>query len=829
VNPHTSDNAAAQFLRVQGIDNPSPEQIAAVKESNEPYEGLTKAQILGRLAEPQSRGPMPEAAKIGFFQKHVFSPVTNALRASYHPEGTNEITRTLASSEADRMMLANKISPWVDAAKNLSPDEAIRAVDQLDKTGHTTVEAMKGFQPIQREINDYFKNEFAKAGVDTSDWTNHHLTYGFIKPEGMDEGTYQNRVGRAENFLKQRGNYSYADAIEAAAHLGLGYEKNPVLMQARQWGGMADALAFRNMLQDAVKKGLESKTLNQRFKRAVTGGADAMKIGADEKLPAGWSELPSQLANDQLFNQATGESTEHAANRIVVSPGLRAAIDGYFANKDVGSGLQQVFSGARKLRFLFDTVNASRAPAAMFSDMLAKQLAGPDVPDDPIWSGRQAIAGSLNPEKNSLLQFAMKEGGFRNDFLPTIKKLEGPGSLPEKSYNGTAYMLKLPQRFASMAKLASVINAAHDIVNNDALDDSQKSAKMKDAVYAADRKYGMAKTANTLPPMLNAAKSAFAPLIDWVSSEARLAATATHNKTALRHVVGDLVAIAASGGLLTYLNTKHAPQNFQDWVRPPTGGKNEDGSAQRAKYMASWSPLVDDMEAVDKGEWQKILTNLPDPLTKAVAEAALNVGYNGKPIGGIADRVKHIGEAGATLLPDRAKFWESKEQQNRESQGINTPAQIFGERPAPLWEERTPFMNAAQDIRNDSHTPLTPEQQAAQKQRFDWMDRVATPALAKQNGRDVATAMTNAGYDIDQTISLLESARQPHDAGWMGAHLEPDQLNAIWDKADSSEQTAIRQALVKRLANVDLDREAPNSVKSWGALIRKVRRQPAPK
>jgi uncharacterized membrane protein len=779
-----------------GDINPTPRPAPQIAE------GFQRENTLAALQQPREETPIAAPTKPTVREK-----LNAAVRSIFHPEGSQALAEQFGTAANVKMNLTNKIGDFVKDFGKMSTEEQERNHQSMDQTGEFVTPDLQKHAPMIQAINNEFNRQFAALGVDAKELRPNWMTMAvFDKPAKMSDVEYQRKLSDAENYFKQRTNPTIADAKEAASKLGLVMNPNLAEGQMRAWSNMADSLAARNMLMDAVKRGSETTNVASMLGRA-TGGRGAEIIKASDPLPPNMEELPGWLANDQAFIKATGQDTGQGTQRIVVDPGLKAAMEGW--KQSTRGTTNRLVSSSLRLKLMFDAVNGMRAVNGLVSDALTGHAHG-------IQEGVTAMRGRLDPEQNAVLARAMEQG-FHSDILPspkdvTTKQTLFPGSdIPGKILSG-------PRKFAEVAKVSAVMEGTRHIMGDTDLTTEQQNTAIQRLLKLADNQYGGKTKPNTLPTSLQAPLNVMYPLLGYETAQARMAGRALMgDTTALRGLIGNAAIFLGINGLLTYALTGKAPKG-EDFLHFATGKKDRDDVEIRGHLPGIMSNFVDDIVSAGQGRWGDIISRKINPQVTAIAESLTGRDYQGNPLTP-EGRATNIAKNLIPLMPTQTHFWESPEQREYEGQGFPWEAQAIGVRGESKKEERSKFLNAAYDIRQATRSPLDPTAQQAQQQRFEWMDQLGDEGLTK-NLDSVIDAMARTGYDKDQIKNLVRTSQMPGGIPRMAQVLEPQQLSQIWDQASNEEKAQMLPILRDRIHNRK-DTEYPQTKQGWVDLIDK--------
>jgi hypothetical protein len=435
-----------------------------------------------------------------------------------------------------------------------------------------------------------------------------------------------------------------------------------------------------------------------------------------------------------------------------------------------------------------------------------------------ITEGVTAMRGRLNPEQSVVLTRAMGQG-FRSDILPSPRDVaaQEPSMVP--GLKTTGKILSGPRKFAEVAKVSSVMEGVRHIMGEADMSTEQQNAAIRRFLKLADDQYGGKTAPPTLPAVIQAPLHVLSPLLGYETAQARMAGRAlTGDTAALRGMVGNAAIYLATNGLLTYAFTGQAPTGA-DFLNFRTGKKDNDGTEVRGHLPGIMSNFVDDVVSASQGRYGDILSRKTNPQVTAIAQSLTGRDYQGNPLSA-EGRATNILQNLVPLMPTQAHFWKSPEEREYEGQGFPWEAQALGFRGASKKIERSEFMNAAEDIHQAAHSPLDAAQQDAQRQRFDWMDRLEGDGLGK-NLDAVVGEMGQAGYKENQIVELVKASQAPGGVLRMSQVLEPQQLAQIWDKASKGEQAQMLPVLAQRLQNRKADEESPQTTQGWMDLVNK--------
>jgi hypothetical protein len=800
LGPQTPEEKAAISLfgpgKPGGAINPTPRPAPQIAE------GFQRENTLAALLQPR------EATSIAAPTKPTVGEKLNAaVRSVFHPEGSQALAEQFGTAANVKMNLTNRMGDWVKDFGKLSAEEQERNHDAMNKTGEFISPSLKKHEPLFHATNNEINRQYATLGVNAEELRPNWFTMSvFQDPEASGGTNTTKKLGDAENYFKQNNSFTIATAKKYAAEKGLVMEPNLAEGQLRAWANQADSLAARNSLMDAVKRGSETTNVASMLSRA-TGGRGAEIIKANDPLPPNMEELPGWLANDQAFIKATGQDTGQGTQRIVIDPGLKAAMDGW--KQSTRGTTNRLVGGTLRLKLLFDAVNGLRAVNGVVSDALTGHAHG-------VQEGITAMRGRLDPEQSEVLAHA-QQYGFHSDILPSPKDVAAKKTLfPGSDIPGK--VLNFPRNFAEVAKVSAVMEGTRHIMGDTDLTQAQHDTAMQRLLKLADNQYGGKTKPDTLPTSLQAPLNALSPLLGYETAQARMAGRAlTGDTTALRGLIGNATIFLGVNGLLTYALTGRAPKG-EDFLHFATGKKDKDGVEIRGHLPGIMSNFVDDVVSAGQGRWGDIISRKINPQVTAIAESLTGRDYQGNPLTS-EGRVTNIAKNLIPLMPTQTHFWESPEQREYEGQGFPWEAQAIGVRGESKKEERSRFLNAAYDVRQATRSPLDPTAQQVQQQRFEWMDRLGNEGLT-QNLQPVIAEMIKAGYDKDQIKSLVRTSQMPGGIPRMAQTLEPQQLAQIWDKASKQEKLQMLPILRDRVHNRK-DTESPQTQQGWLDLIRK--------
>lgn len=593
-------------------------------------------------------------------------------------EGTQAIKRTHAKATFDTAMAIDATKPFVDAAADMSQADKIKFIDSVDQHGVSTNPQLDDWVKVNKQLNERTIERAKSLGMDTDKLRPNYIGFLAKHPEGMAEGEYNNRVSKAEGYLKARTSQGYEDHLAAISEAGLvpAYD-NVVEMQQAKNAEINNSLSWREEINKAGKT----------FKN-------------EDAIPSGWRKLPDRLANDPYANGALG-----GKGVIAVPEGFADAIDNYLANKDHG-GVQALMNAGRTVRYMADTFNAARAVSGASIKSLGELSVGNYKGARPLSDllvGRKLASNLSDPAMKPLadsLRSMMGEAGLNTDVLSKLPKTDDHvESLMSKALGVLKFAPDAIQHQVQYSKIGAAV-AAHQYSLSQDWSPQERLAYNKEAVRTIDRLYGGSRTPQTLPHQMQGILNLVTPTIEYrtagiraVGEGAMQAGRGNYKSSpAAKALVGALAFYGLSSSAVQMAATAYntgkpiPPESLEDLIFPRTGKKNPDGSAQRISVVSAFTPLAHMIvESYKKGMFEAGKSNI-DPFIETAAEALVNRTTDGRKVGDSLDRILH-GVSGMTPMLPTADKNKGKWTDPRQVQGY--AQQLVGLREAPKYVERS--------------------------------------------------------------------------------------------------------------------------------------------
>ncbi len=297
---------------------------------------------------------------------------------------------------------------------------------------------------------------------------------------------------------------------------------------------------------------------------------------------------------------------------------------------------------------------------------------------------------------------------------------------------------------------------------------------------------------------------------------------------ATKYWLTSLAAAVAYGTIRSYLTTGKAPQSTVDAMFPKTGEKDKQGHDLR-ENPGFYSNDIYDWATNPSGTFAGKLS----PVMHIAGELWMNRDFQGhqiiNPQDPLATRAMQLDnylalqhEVPISIRNAIRQFQEAPDKLTGVFNAIILGSMM---RQAPMRLSESPFEQAAIELKQQNRAILTPELQAAQTQKYAWMDRMADKESTVQDRQAVVKEMMKAGYTSDQIVDMLSTSLRSKGVApilRLTEELQPQQLATIWDKASPEEQRQMRGIIVERWMKVDTNRESPQTLKGWHDLFQEI-------
>jgi hypothetical protein len=261
------------------------------------------------------------------------------------------------------------------------------------------------------------------------------------------------------------------------------------------------------------------------------------------------------------------------------------------------------------------------------------------------------------------------------------------------------------------------------------------------------------------------------------------------------YVVALPVAVGLYGAIYQYLMTGQGPGELKDYFYPKTGRLDQDGNPDRVVLPS----YMKDIASYAKHPVQTMGHKL-HPLIGTVAEMLQNENYYGDQIRNPHDPIVQQAKQVATYLGDQVipiAIRNAAEQRRRE-QSLAVRAQSFvGIVPARREDVRTKAQNRMQEYLSQGAGGLTPEQQAAGRQRADVLAGLRNKTLGPGE----------LGAKVQQGLLTLPGAKRLARRAQIAPTLDkfkrlslPEALD-VYRMATPTERRVWRPALQQKVLN----------------------------
>jgi len=711
-------------------------------------------------SEPAVTSPAPEAAPLKTPNRlqaiGMANRLVNAIRGRYG---------------LDTSRINSEIDPLHEVTKNMSQADRDAWIDSMNKTGKSTIPALKPAEEMQTRFNKEYIDRLtaanersAKLGlkpVDMSDFKTTHMGFSSKGPKSNVAGVRDNGPQGAEGYLNPQTSPDVATYRKNVAALGRTTIDDPIDMWQNSNAQVLKSIGARETFLNQFEQGFAAHLPEDGQVppgwRIVGGLGD--KLTNPEQRPI---IMPNQLAS--VWEKFYGAEPDTIADAVRQGRFAKFATDLY----TLGRGAKGAIGAAAN--------DALRGNVGTLKNLKTayKVVQQPELLNEPEYA--RAKAALETGSKSGLNVFDPK-------VMRDAQQSAGAATWDALKRGGRIVTSSLQQHTIRPMKAAFVMNAVKIAEENPNLAAADRKAFVDTAVDVGNRFFG-----GNFAPNLNRVVKTLFPYVEYRTSGVRTIAAAAndiaHGKVASQNVTGAVGALVASAVTAEALRQLYGTsiESVRDILEPRTGQKNPDGSDVRVQVPGQDTALINALELARHGE---------------LTDTAWQITGLDRSLGGLANAYTGFDTAGRKMsASERAKAAVSPFVPMTPPQSTATTThqpwwQTMGGmvREEPAGAEHSAAYNAALNAMPSGGG--TEEQATARKAVLD----------AIRNGDDLTPFKESGEITPENYQRLKKEASTVFDLKAVVSRLAPADILTVWNKATPDERKQIAPGIWHRINN----------------------------